>query len=73
MATNEKPPAAKIPLDSLKDEALGNLDAMKDELDKASERITAFEEMGMNVDSLKEKINWAYKARDILLKTYGKK
>ena len=66
--TNYTPPLA-----DLRDEAVDHLDAIKGELDEAQKDIEALEKIGMDVSRLRERIDWGYKARDIILERFKKK
>ena len=61
------------PLADLTKETLEHIESIKKELDKASEDLDAIEELGIDTSRLREKIDWGYKARDVILKQFGKK
>jgi len=65
--TREAPPLA-----DLKQEAIEHLDAIKGELDEARKDLDALEEIGIDTSRLRERINWGYKAREVILKRYGR-
>jgi len=50
-----------------------HIDAIKGELDKASADLEGLEELGIDTSRLREKINWGYKAREVILKTFNHK
>ncbi len=57
------------PLVELTEEAHKHLDAMKAEIDLAEKNLDGLEELGLDVSRLREKIAWAKKAREVVLKT----
>jgi len=61
------------PLSDLKEEAVSHLDAIKGELDEAKKDLDALEKIGMDVSRLRERVDWGYKARDIILDRFKKK
>ncbi len=61
------------PLASLTEETLKHMDAIGGELDAAKKNLDSLEELGIDTSRLREKINWGYKARDVILKTFGPK
>ena len=61
------------PLADLWEEAVGHLDAIKGELDEAAKDLEALEKIGMDVSRLRERVDWGYKARDIILDRFKKK
>ena len=65
--TNETPPLA-----DLRQDAVDHLDKVKGELDEAAKDLDALEELGIDTSRLREKINWGYKARDVILKRFGR-
>ena len=73
MATVNKSVAPGGPLHDLSAETVASLDAIKGELDKASGDIAALEKIGMDVSRLKERIDWGYKAREIILERFKSK
>jgi len=60
------------PLADLREEAVAHLDAIKGELDEAQKDLDALEAIGLDISRLRERIEWGYKAREIILKRYGK-
>jgi len=56
------------PLATLTEEARARLDAMKEDLDKSEETLKDLEELGLDVSRLKERVSWAKRAREIILK-----
>ena len=72
MAKNQTT-GAPSPLADLREEAVAHLDAIKGELDEAEKDLDAFEKIGMDTSRLRERIDWAKKARDIILDRFGKK
>ena len=73
MAKQATPIIDNEPLASLTAETMEHIDAIKGELDKAAKDLEALEELGIDTSRLKEKINWGYKAREVILKTYNNK
>ena len=73
MAKQTTPIVDNEPLASLTAETMEHIDAIKGELDKAAKDLEALEELGIDTSRLKEKINWGYKAREVILKTFDKK
>ena len=73
MAAQSKTPAEGAPFSALRDETIGHLDKIKGELDEAVKDLDALEEIGMDVSRLRERVNWGYKAREIILKRHGRK
>ena len=61
------------PLASLTQDTLDHINAIKGELDRATTDLDALEELGIDTSRLREKINWGYKAREVILKTFNKK
>ena len=61
------------PLHDISTETIASLEAIKGELDKAQADIEALEKIGMDVSRLKERLDWGYKARDIILERFKKK
>ena len=61
------------PLADLKEEAVSHLDAIKGELDEAAKDLDALEKIGMDVSRMRERVDWGYKARDIILERFKKK
>jgi len=59
------------PLVSLTAEAREHLEAIKGEIEASEKNLGALEELGLDVSRLKEKIAWAKKARETILKTMG--
>ena len=63
-------PAPKTdPLVTLTQEALDHLDGIKAEIDESEKNLAALEELGIDVSRLREKITWAKKAREVILRT----
>ena len=60
------------PLADLRKEAVDHLDAIKGELDEATKDLDALEEIGIDTSRLREKVAWGYKARDVILKRFGR-
>jgi len=60
------------PLADLRQDAVDHLDAIKGELDEATKDLDALEEIGIDASRLREKIAWGYKARDVILKRFGR-
>jgi len=70
MAPVTKPVAAGGPLHDISAETVQSLDAIKGELDTAMGDIEALEKIGMDVSRLRERLDWGYKARDIILERF---
>ena len=64
-----KNPAGVNSLASLTEDAKKHLDGMKGELDQSDKNLDALEELGLDVSKLREKIRWARKARETIIKT----
>lgn len=60
------------PLADLTKEAVDHLDAIKGELDEAQKDLDALKEIGIDVSRLEERIAWGNKAREIILKRFGR-
>jgi len=60
------------PLATLTDEALKHLEAIKGEIEKSKANLDALEEIGIDTSRLRDKIVWAEKARDVILRTMKK-
>jgi len=65
---NKSPFVEPSPLVELTAEAREHLDAMKAELDTAEKDMDALEDRGLDVSRLRDKITWAKKAREVILK-----
>ncbi|KKL87822.1 hypothetical protein LCGC14_1930860 [marine sediment metagenome] len=61
------------PLATLSEDTLKHMDNMLAELDKAKKSLEDLEGLGIDSSLLKEKIEWGYRAREVVLKTFGKK
>jgi len=72
MALTKNNPNEAAPLAELKADTLAHLDAIKGELDEASKDADALEEIGLPVSKLRERIQWGYKAREVILRRYGR-
>jgi len=72
MAKTEQASQAPPPLADLNEEAIKHLDDMKGELDKAMDDVLALESLGLDQSRLKERIAWGYKARETILKQFGR-
>ena len=68
-----KTPVAAAPLADLRAETVAHLDAIKGELDEAVKDLDALGKIGLDVTRLRERVDWGYKARDIILERFGKK
>ena len=74
MTTNKaKAIADPEPLASLTRDTMDHIEGVKAELDQASGDLDALEELGIDTSRLREKINWGYKAREVILKRFGEK
>ena len=71
MAKNEIPKEV-TPLADLRTEAVDHLDNIKAELDEAQKDLDALEKIGMDVSRLRERIDWGYKAREVILERFKK-
>jgi len=60
------------PLADLRQDAVDHLESIKGELDEAGKDLDALEELGIDTSRLREKIAWGYKARDVILKRFGR-
>ena len=60
------------PLVTLTDEALKHLEAIKGEIEASKANLDALEEIGIDTSRLRDKIAWAEKARDVILRTMKK-
>ena len=67
--TNNEP----SPLGDLRAEAVDHLDAIKGELDEAGKDLEALEKIGLDVSRMRERLDWGYKSREIILERFGKK
>ncbi|GAI86253.1 unnamed protein product, partial [marine sediment metagenome] len=56
------------PLVELTEDARKHIDAMKGEIEEAEKNLDAMVELGLDVSVLREKVEWAKKAREIILK-----
>lgn len=61
------------PLADLTADTLDHIEGIKKELDRASEDLDAMEELGLDTSRLREKIDWGYKARKVILARFGEK
>ncbi len=73
MAKTNVPIPDPEPLASLTADTRQHIDNIKAELDEAVKGLEGLEELGIDTSRLREKINWGYKARDVILKTFGDK
>ncbi len=73
MAKVTNKPGEVDPLVELSKDTLEHIDGIKKELDTASGDLDALEELGIDTSRLREKINWGYKAREVVLKRFGNK
>ena len=73
MAKVASPITDNEPLASMTEDTLKHIDAIKAELDKASKDLEGLEELGLDTSRLREKIQWGYKAREVILKTFNEK
>ena len=64
------PKKIEVPLIKLTDEEKKHLEALKGDIEKGKKAIAAMKEMDMDVKTLEERIVWAEKARDVLLKEF---
>lgn len=67
-ASRSNPPEV-TPLVELTAEARKHIDAMQAEIDASEKNLDALEELGLDVSRLREKVAWARKAREVILKT----
>jgi len=54
----------------LTDEEKVHLEALKGDIEKGKKAVSAMKEMGLDVKALEERIIWAEKAREVLLKEF---
>ncbi len=74
MPTKPTTPIPEVePLATLTQGTLDHLDNIIKELDQAKKGLDALESLGIDSSLLRDKIEWGYNARDIILKFYGKK
>ena len=73
MTAQNKTPGPEAPFAGLRSETIAHLESIKKELDEASEDLDALEEIGMDVSRLRERVNWGYKAREIITKRLAKR
>lgn len=73
MAAQSKNPVEGAPYGTIRDETIAHLDAVKAELDEAVKDLDALEKIGLDVSRLRERVDWGYKARAVILERYGKK
>ncbi len=73
MVLTSKTPVSGGPLHDLSAETIKSLEDIKGELDKAKGDIEALEKIGMDVSRLKERVDWGYKAREIILERFKPK
>jgi len=59
------------PLVTLTDEARSHLEGIKGEIEASEKNLDALQELGIDVSRLREKIDWAKRARETILKTMG--
>ena len=71
MAKQATPIIDNEPLASMTAETMEHIDAIKVELDKARADLDSLDELGLDTSRLREKINWGYKAREVILKTFN--
>jgi hypothetical protein len=57
------------PLAELTEEARKHIDAMGAEIEEAEKFIKAMEELGMDTSRISDHVEWAKRARNIILKT----
>jgi len=73
MATEtSKTKAPTAPLINMTEEAVKHLDAIKAELEEATKDLDALEKIGLDVSRLRERVDWGFKARDIIMDRFGK-
>lgn len=61
------------PLIGLTDEALKELEKMGLDIEESEKDLQAFEELGVDTSRLRDKVEWAKKARKLMLERFGKK
>lgn len=66
-----KPLPVDEPLASLTEDTLKHIEEIKAELDRARGDLDALEELGLDTSRLREKIDWGYKARQVILDRFG--
>jgi len=67
-ASRGNPPEV-TPRVELTEEARKHIDAMKAEIEASEKNLDGLEELGLDVSRLREKIEWARKARETILKS----
>jgi transposase-like protein len=72
MAAVSKTPIPAPPLADLRSETAAHLEAIKGELDEAVKDLDALESIGLDVTKLRERVDWGYKAREVVMKRFGK-
>lgn len=72
MATNDKDPIADEPLATLNEDTLNHIEGIKAELDRAAADLDALDELGIDTTRLRDKIDWGYKARQVILERFRK-
>ena len=73
MAPVNKTVAPGGPLHDVSAETIKSMEAIGAELDIAQGDIEALEKIGMDVSSLKERLDWGRKAREIILERFKSK
>lgn len=73
MAKQNAPNEDNEPLARLTEDTMEHIDGIKAELDQAAMDLDSLEELGIDTSRLREKINWGYKAREVILKTFNNK
>jgi len=73
MAKQTTPIKDPEPLASLSRDTLEHMEAIKSELEAAKKGLDALDELGIDTSRLREKINWGFKAREVILKQFGEK
>ncbi len=71
MATQSKAAPPVVPLADLRAETAAHLESIKGELDEAVKDLDALESIGLDVTRLRERVEWGYKAREVIMNRFG--
>jgi len=67
------PPSDPDPLVTLNEEALKHIENLQPEIDRVRGDLAAMEELELDTSRLKERVDWAEKARKIILERFAPK